>query len=309
MSTEDIEILMELLSESKTRDELDDIVEGDHGSRVLANLQQQSLIANTDDCYSLTQKGRENLYETRGWDLNGKPWWYQEARQDVKDFFERAELEIETTDISPSGRHAIDIYRALRTDEDAVYTEARVRTNSTVIAVVRRNHQTFPFAWVEAHPDGHDYLLCGEDVHGTTVLELQSARRVDYAPDRVPERAAFCAVDYYVAPCKNVIVLDGCVTAEPYELVALDFSKPMQPPYKELLRSRVDDVEGCGFVSGTLAWTYCREVRACDGRPLEELADDELDNLTADGEADAVQIVKYRCTWKPGTPVESAIVS
>lgn len=45
---------------------------------------------------------------------------------------------------------------------------------------------------------------------------------------------------------KNLIVVDGCYWACPYELVFYDFSSPMSVPYKELFRVEVDSIKNWG---------------------------------------------------------------
>lgn len=174
--------------------------------------------------------------------------------------------------------------------------------------IVQRNHPTFIFVWVEAHPTGHDYLICDEDYHGITVLELTTGWRVDYATDRLPEHVIFCAVSFYGEPEGDVLVVDGFVTVSPHELVAVDLASPMELSYPELYRSLLHEVENKGFVDGAIKCTFWKEVRAKDGKPLDELNDDEVDKLVEIGGGNGVKVVLYHCSWKPGSEVQREII-
>ncbi|WP_437681724.1 hypothetical protein [Sorangium sp. So ce131] len=95
------------------------------------------------------------------------------------------------------------------------------------VAVVHRNHDSFPFLFVEAHPNGHDYLVCGEDYQGQTVVELDTGKRRDHLPDEAKEGIGFCWTDIRFEPSAATLVVEGCIWACPYELRFFDFSDPM----------------------------------------------------------------------------------
>lgn len=55
------------------------------------------------------------------------------------------------------------------------------------IAEVKRNYHDFWFEWVLNHPDGHDYLVCGKDYQGVTVIRLDTGERYDSGgPGKTP---------------------------------------------------------------------------------------------------------------------------
>lgn len=95
------------------------------------------------------------------------------------------------------------------------------------IAVVYRNYSSFDFLFVEGHENGHDYLVCGEDYQGQTVVELDTGRRLDVLSKGAAEGVGFCwAVCSYNAE-HRMLVVEGCHWACPYELRFFDFSEPM----------------------------------------------------------------------------------
>lgn len=95
------------------------------------------------------------------------------------------------------------------------------------IAEVRRNYSSFEFEWVENHPNGHAYLVCGEDYQGQTVIELDTAQRRDYLPPEASKGHGFCWVKFNYNRENQLIVACGCIWACPYEYRFYDFSDPM----------------------------------------------------------------------------------
>ncbi len=95
------------------------------------------------------------------------------------------------------------------------------------IAEVRRNYGQFPFLFVEGHPKG-DFLVCGEDYQGQTVVELSTGRRRSFLPEEAKEGFGFCWAGYRYEPSAQILVVDGCYWACPYEYRFYDFSDPME---------------------------------------------------------------------------------
>lgn len=95
------------------------------------------------------------------------------------------------------------------------------------IADVQRNYSHFPFLFIENHANGHDYLVCGEDYQGQTVIELDTGKRVDHLPDAASEGFGYCWVQTKYYPEAQILVAAGCIWACPYEYRFYDFSSPM----------------------------------------------------------------------------------
>jgi hypothetical protein len=96
------------------------------------------------------------------------------------------------------------------------------------IAVVNRNYSAFPYTFVEGHPNGHDYLVCGEDYQGQTVIELDTGKRRDFLPEEAEEGFGFCWADSTFDAGSQMLVVCGCHWACPYEFRFFDFSNPME---------------------------------------------------------------------------------
>lgn len=112
------------------------------------------------------------------------------------------------------------------------------------MADIKRNFDNFSHAWV-AHPDGNEYLLCGEDYQGYTVIGLRSGEMVVHFPPEAFKGGGFCWADALPSPDGLTLAVFGCFWACPYELVFFDFSNPMQLPLTGLARiSDCDDTVG-----------------------------------------------------------------
>ncbi|WP_437515248.1 hypothetical protein [Sorangium sp. So ce1099] len=131
--------------------------------------------------------------------------------------------------LSPKGKYRL-VVSSFSTGRGAWdYSQGKVyKTGSDApIAVVQRNHDSFPFLFVEGHPNGHDYLVCGEDYQGQSVLELDTGKRRDHLPDEANEGIGFCWTDMRFEASAAVLVVEGCIWACPYEFRFFDFSDPM----------------------------------------------------------------------------------
>lgn len=140
-------------------------------------------------------------------------------------------------------------------------------------------------------------------------MELDSGERIEYLPDSAEPGSGFCWARHHLAPTGEVLIVDGCYWANPYELVAFDFSQPMGLPYVELYRwvGDLDVVDGFDE-QGNLTWTFEQEVRASDGKPVADLTEAE-DSEVLDDHGHYVPGVfatqTYRSQWRAGTPFES----
>lgn len=92
---------------------------------------------------------------------------------------------------------------------------------------VFRNYGHFPFLFIEGHPNGHAYLVCGEDYQGQTILELDTGQRRDFLPVAGAVGHGFCWTDMQFNAATQMLVVDGCIWACPYEYRFYDFSDPM----------------------------------------------------------------------------------
>lgn len=146
-----------------------------------------------------------------------------------------------------------------------------------LIGDVKRNYYQFPFAWAEGHKNGHDYLICGEDYQGQTIIELDTGERKDYLPFVAYKGFGFCWASICPSPDLTKLLVSGCIWAAPYEIVVYDFTNPLSLPYKELFRDW--DVDGAYWTDKgtTIEFDIEKQRRKSDNKDFSELTDDEQD--------------------------------
>lgn len=114
------------------------------------------------------------------------------------------------------------------------YSKGRVYRDGELIAEVCRNLGIFPFLFIEGHPNGNDYLICGEDYQGQVVIELNTGRQRTFLPEEARRGHGFCWASYRYDAESRIVVVDGCFWACPYEFRFFDFSDPMEQGWPEL---------------------------------------------------------------------------
>lgn len=137
---------------------------------------------------------------------------------------------------SPSGKYTLTV-TPYATKPGCWNYSRGVATNTEtgeVIADVKRNYGHFPFLFIEDHPNGHSYLLCGEDYQGQTVVELDTGKRVNNLSHGAKQGVGFCWADYEFNAEHQILVVDGCHWACPYEYKFFDFSDPIANGWPEL---------------------------------------------------------------------------
>lgn len=221
---------------------------------------------------------------------------YKFYRKGMEKHFDDEKIKKSEEKLSPSGKYklVLSYYGTKKGCWD--YSRGRVYEGGKLVADVKRNYHHFPFAWAEGHPNGHDYLLCGEDYQGYTVLELDTGMRNDLLPESYkkaysyksesgemktgyvdvhPNGYGFCWAGIHPSPDKKVLAIDGCYWAAPYEVLLLDFSEPMQLPYWEL--ERWEDCESFDTweTEGKLLLSRTVEVRKSDKKLIDDIPEEE----------------------------------
>lgn len=133
--------------------------------------------------------------------------------------------------LSSSGQYRLVVqYNGSWSSSGVVFRVADERS----VAEINRNFCAFPFSFIEDHPNGHSYLVCGEDYQGQTVIELDTGRRRDFLPDAAQHGVGFCWAEHRFDRASQLLVVLGCIWAAPYEYRFYDFSDPMERGWPEL---------------------------------------------------------------------------
>lgn len=153
---------------------------------------------------------------------------YYKLQKDAFFAPENAVEERRTTYTSPSGKYILTVTPFSTTKGGWNYTQGIVAAaDGSPIEEVRRNYSHFPFLFVEGHPNGHDYLICGEDYQGQTVIELDTGKRRELLPKEAKKGHGFCWASYEYHEPSQMLMVNGCFWACPYEFRFYDFSDPM----------------------------------------------------------------------------------
>lgn len=207
---------------------------------------------------------------------------YVKQRESIEVFFSAANRIPESTEthISPSGLFQLET-SAYETKPGAWhYSRGIVRNleNNAVVSDVKRNYSSFWHRFIQ-HPNGCEYLLCGEDYQGYSVINLTKGTTSVYFPIEGYQGTGFCWTAVYPSPDNLVLAVDGCYWACPYEIVFFDFVNPEQLPLLELGRLR-NTLDGSSWLDNQ-RFKVVQEVefRLSDGAAYESLSEAEQEIL------------------------------
>jgi hypothetical protein len=235
--------------------------------------------------------------------------WRADKREAILERVAKSEVIERETGASPSGKYRMGVSELRAADTGWYYSVGTVSLASGhEITFVERNYSTFPYTWVETHPNGHDYLVCGEDYQGQTIIELGTGRRVDHLPESAQSGFGFCWAAHYPSLDRRFVAVDGCYWACPNELVIYDFTQPMELPYRELHRAPVWEVHDGGFLpDGSISWSSTDAVRKSDGKPIDDLDEAEDEALLDEDRRYRMELldqVTFRRTWRPDSTID-----
>lgn len=149
---------------------------------------------------------------------------------DKVDYFvpENLQKEIELT--SPTRKYRLIVGSYSTKQGCWNYSQGTVYEGDRLITTIQRNYGAFPWCFVEDHPDGHDYLFCGEDYQGQTVIQLDTGKRKDHLKKGLYSKGwCFCWASILApSPSKTRLAVEGCHWACPYDVRIFDISNPLE---------------------------------------------------------------------------------
>ena len=167
---------------------------------------------------------------------------------------------------SPSGRYraAFSCYGTKPGAWNYSRCEVYRVSDGATVADVKRNYSSFWHLFVEDHKvTGHDYLLCGEDYQGHTVVDLTTGEVMSHIPDDAFQGHGWCPASAELLPDGVTLKVEGCYWACPYEIRLWDFTNPL-PPSEQGLTNLTDglwlDLENDSDIrvegDGSLVWEH-----------------------------------------------------
>jgi hypothetical protein len=209
---------------------------------------------------------------------------YQQRRAVIDAVFDNAppDPKSRTVSVSPSARYRLEVVQYVPA-RGWRYTRGKVVriADGALIADVKRNYSHFWHSWIQ-HANDCEYLLCGEDYQGQTVINLSNAETRTSFEQGAHNGAGFCWASAYPSPDSKLLAVEGCYWACPYELVVFDFTNPDELPYREIARFP-DPWEWKEWLDNhTFEYISNVDVRKSDGVPFDDLPEEEKAPLEDD---------------------------
>jgi hypothetical protein len=209
---------------------------------------------------------------------------------DTSDFFtpKNAQLETRKEHLSLSGKYKLIVTMFATKPGCWNYTQGLIYAigRDEPIGEIQRNYSSFPFLFIEDHPNGHPYLVGGSNYQGQTVIELDTGTRRDFLPEEAKQGHGFCWIGGKFDAATQTYVACGCIWAGPYEFRFYDFSDPM---------NGWPEIETSDYVSDDKLWPKFEPggiVRCYETRYIE-IEDDETDEAYEEREKNApVDVIK-----------------
>jgi hypothetical protein len=180
------------------------------------------------------------------------------------------------TSTSPSGNLRLDVDQYTQGKSLWKYSGGIVTdiSHHQVIAEIKRNYGHFWHTWVN-HPNGHEYLLFGEDYQGYSLIDIEKGITHVYLPQAAENGGGFCWIAVYPSSDKLVLAVEGCYWACEYEVVFVDFSNPTVLPYQEIGRISAGE-KVIGWDDNDTFSVSCQIMfRKSDHKKWSELSDEE----------------------------------
>ena len=200
---------------------------------------------------------------------------YLEWRESRAWVFLEVEKEHHKEYLSPCKKYKLDIYKYPTHEGKSNYTEGVITrlADNKELGSVKRNYDSFPYIFI------NNYLICGEDYQGYSIVDLEKEEHNVYFPDEGFKGHGFCWACMYGVSDSNKLVVEGCYWGGQYEVVVYDFSNPTLLPLPELERFEVD---GYAKLEGnTLTIEQELEYRLSDGAFYNDLSEEEQKILDA----------------------------
>lgn len=213
-----------------------------------------------------------------------------------KDYYKPENLtEKEVSIISPSGKYSLTIEHYKTKDGCWNYTRGVVKEGDNLITNVDRNYHHFWYHFVQ-HSNGYEYLLCGEDYQGYSIINLNTGIRIDYLPKEAKQGFGFCWVDVNTSPDTKYLAVEGCYWACPYEILILDFSDPERFPYKIIDRFDMPYYENCKSFWRNKEFVVTGEqyFRKSDNKNVDEIDEGWEELLLEDGDTWNSELVEIK---------------
>ena len=124
-------------------------------------------------------------------------------------------------ELSPSGRYRLLLRYYDQGKGYWSYSRGTVYrvSDGELVCDIKRNYSSFFNDFLEK--DGQEWLISGRSYMGQTIVNLDTAKEYEH-------KGQFCWTRTHLSPDQNLLLVEGCYWAAPYEIKAFDFRDPSQ---------------------------------------------------------------------------------
>jgi len=129
---------------------------------------------------------------------------------------------------SPCGKYTLTIewYQDKESEYWAVSRGLVRNSSGKLLFDIKRDYSSFPYLFV-SHPNGNDYLVCGEHYQGYNILNLTTGQNHAYMNEGADLGFGLCwSNKVKKSPDSTKLVVYGCIWGGPYQFLVYDFSDP-----------------------------------------------------------------------------------
>lgn len=131
------------------------------------------------------------------------------------------------TSLSPSGRYRLTVKYYGTKPGCWNYSRGIIHriSDNQQICDLKRNYGSFTHSFVTKNEQ--EWLISGRDYQNQTLVNLETGK--EYQPpetEDIKKGVAFCWVSSFLSPDGNILVVEGCHWACPYEFRFFDFTDP-----------------------------------------------------------------------------------
>lgn len=131
---------------------------------------------------------------------------------------ERLDPKATTEEMSPSGKYRLVTRYYNQGKGYWSYSRGTVYRGDELVCDVKRNYSTFHHNFVTKN--GQEWLITGRKYMGQTIVNLDTATEYEN------NDGSFCWSSARLSPDENMLVVEGCHWACPYEVKLFDFTDP-----------------------------------------------------------------------------------
>ncbi len=164
---------------------------------------------------------------------------YQKSKLDLEKYYTEENF-VSSGEHVEFNNYSLDI--SYYKTEEGCWNVSRgiISKNNNIIVDIKRNYSSFLYLFF-CHSNNNDYLICGEDYQGYTIVNLSTGKTNTYIPETWSKGWGFCWIS--IEDYDDKIKVEGCYWGAPYEIVIYDFSNPDVLPLPEIDRYYTDPDE------------------------------------------------------------------